>query len=246
MEALDNCSSRGNIIFLLRWTDEIYFFSQVSAATLTFTLHRQTTEWMTFTHSLRSDSELICNAVSTTAYATFQDRTFTEALEPRVQHSGLHKSPQRKNINNTRDRKNRHWPSITDVNMAIRQNASARGNPAGVSGGGQRAATQIRMSKSSRWGELEEGLSLISAIVFLTQRAVRRGSLTKPACVDKTMLILTCLWMWLSYYQEGSLRKRWEVLGFECSERSCRDHLQPVAIHPPSTPLGTTPLPVPW
>lgn len=152
-------------------------------------------EWMTFTHSLRSDSELICNAVSTTAYATVhvQDGTFTEALEPRVEHSGLLKSPQCKNINNTRDRKNRHWPSITDVNMAIRQNASAPGNPAGVSGGGQRAATQIRMSKSSRWGELEEGLSLISAIVFLTQRPVGRGSLTKPACVDKTMLILTCL-----------------------------------------------------
>lgn len=64
------------------------------------------------------------------------------------------------------------------------------------------------------------------------------------ACVDKTTVILTCSWLWLSYYQEGSLKRRWEEPGFECWVRSCRDHLQPVAIHPPSPPQHS-PFPCP-
>lgn len=62
------------------------------------------------------------------------------------------------------------------------------------------------------------------------------------ACADKATLLLTCSWMWLSYYQEGSLKRRWEEPGFERWVRSCRDHLQLVATHPPHPTPSAQPL----
>lgn len=123
--------------------------------------------------------------------------------------------------------------SAGQLHLYVNTNARASGNPAGVTAD-LRAAAEIRMSKISSLKRIR-GKPHLSHCA-LTQRPVQRGSFTKPACVDKIMLILTCSWMWLSYYQEGSLKSRWEAPGFECRARSCGDHLQPVAIHPPSPP----------
>lgn len=89
---------------------------------------------------------------------------------------------------------------------------------------------------SSHWRQLEKRPRLHISCCALTQRAVQRGVIYKPVCEDKTMLILTCDWMWLSYQQEASLRRRREVPGFECRTGSRRHHLRPVAIHRSSPP----------
>lgn len=81
------------------------------------------------------------------------------------------------------------------------------------------AATERRMSKSRSLAQAGEG-----------------GPKRPISSTKKTMAVLTCGWMWLSCYQEGPLRGGWEELGLECRARTGRDHLQPVAKHPPSPP----------
>ena len=135
------------------------------------------------------------------------------------------------------------WPSIKEsigtITPLCQQNASASRCPTDGSAD-QRSATEIRMSRRCfehhPTKDNYKKAPPTSISLCTDPEAGAERLIYKPACVDKTMPILTCAWMWVSYYWEGCLKRRWEAPGFEYWERSCRHHLLPVAIHPPSSP----------
>lgn len=126
------------------------------------------------------------------------------------------------------------------VFVATEITLSATGNPAGIPTD-LRAATEIRMSKSYAHHSTNDIKEKKKPLPHSGQRG---GPKRLISSADKTMPTLTCGWIWLSSYQEGPLRNRWEEPGFECWAKNGRDHLQPVAEHPPSPP-ERSPFPCP-
>lgn len=110
--------------------------------------------------------------------------------------------------------KERWQPSIKKVFVATEITLSATGKPAGVPAD-LRAANEIRMSKSHAHHSANDTQGKKKKKTSLTQ-AREGGPKRLISSADKTMPILTCGWMWLSCYQEGPLRGRWEEPEFEC------------------------------
>lgn len=70
----------------------------------------------------------------------------------------------------------------------------------------------------------------------------------KPAHADKRMLILTCSWLWLSYYQEGPLKRVQGRREVWMPSEQLKDHLQPgchtysLSLSPSAEPPFSSPL----
>lgn len=212
-------------------------------STLWRSLCQQPTGRMTFIHSLS-----IWSATQSAELCMQPSRTFTEVSDPRVEPRGG-TNAQRANIHNT-SRPQEKTVTIRDVSVAIipscQQNARTSANCWSGSSERDKDVKKPRIIISlKRFREKPLPLSLISHCV-LTLKGGPDRLIYNPACADKTMLIRTCSSMWLSYYQEGSLKRRWEVPGFECWVRELQGSFtgscHTSSLSPPSAqPLSPVP-----
>lgn len=193
-------------------------------------------EWMTFTFT----QPQVCYTVSRLAYPAVQKFITLLCLAPGM-HTCKHAAWE------IQDMLKKGWTSIKDVHVShfyLFVKTERHQSNAFLLTWGQRLrlACQKPTDIISPTEIGEKPLPHISHCAL----TLKGGPERIIACADKTTLLLTCSWMWLSYYQEGSLKRRWEEPGFERWVRSCGDHLQPVAATPPLYPLSAAPFPAPW
>lgn len=212
-------------------------------STLWRSLCQQPTGQMTFIHSLS-----IWSATQSAELCMQPSRTFTRGIRPPCWASGRHKCSESKHTQYKRPQEK--TVTIRDVSVAIipscQQNARTSANCWSESSERDKDVKKPRIIISlKRFREKPLPLSLISHCV-LTLKGGPDRLIYNPARADKTMLIRTCSSMWLSYYQEGSLKRRWEVPGFECWVRELQGSFtgscHTSSLSPPSAqPLSPVP-----
>lgn len=157
--------------------------------------------------------QAICNTVSRTAYA---GPDMYRGIRPLCLASGLHKHSECKLQYKHPQEKAATINQRCQLHL-YQQSRRASGYPAGATAD-LRATTEIKMSKRCLvhrlTGENERKASSSYNSLCADPTSGPERLIYNPAFVHGTMLILTCIWMWLSYYQEASLKRRWEAPEF--------------------------------